>query len=61
MASLNNPMFVNQTSLTIYIEPILITPLPSGGEVETGKGPVDLFPTKRVHLILVHPGREQVG
>lgn len=34
-------------------------PLPLRGEAETGKGPVDLFPAERAHMILVRTGREQ--
>ena len=33
----------------------------TGGEAETGKGPVDLFPAERAHTILVRPGREWSG
>ena len=32
---------------------------PLRGEAETGKGPVDLFPAERAHMLLVCPGREQ--
>ena len=31
-------------------------PLPPGGEVETGKGPVDLFPTERAQKNRLRPG-----
>ena len=33
----------------------------AGGEAETGKGPVDLSPAERAHVIFVRPGREQGG
>ena len=33
----------------------------TGGEAETGKGPVDLFPAERVRELSVHPGQERDG
>ena len=33
----------------------------AGGEAETGKGPVDLFPAERVRMKFAHPGQEKMG
>lgn len=40
---------------------MLIIPLPSGGEAETGKGPVDLPPAERVQMIFCTLGENKVG
>ena len=37
------------------------SPLPPGGEAETGKGPVDLFSAERAQTILLRPGGNSRG
>ena len=49
--------FHKPETLAAWLDDARITPSPlAGGEAETGKGPVDLFPAERVQMILLRPG-----
>ncbi|MEK6550412.1 MAG: DEAD/DEAH box helicase family protein, partial [Pseudomonadota bacterium] len=54
--------FHKPETLAAWLDDARITPSPlAGGEAETGKGPVDLFPAERVRTIYAHPGGNNGG
>jgi type I restriction enzyme R subunit len=54
--------FHKPETLAAWLDDARITPSPlAGGEAETGKGPVDLFPAERVRTIYAHSGGNNGG